>query len=142
MGSGEGDQSSLPVDYYRSIYYETLDTVMASVTDQFDQEGYSMYRKVESILLQKDISFGAVDESLSLYKDDFSRDLLISQLQLFHSNYIFPSLRWRVSPAHANDLEFSSVRSHELKSKFTSSLHPSIAPPRYKCSITFVKEYL
>ena len=33
LGSGEGDQSSLPVDYYRSIYYETLDTVMASVTD-------------------------------------------------------------------------------------------------------------
>ena len=87
MGSGEGDQASLLVDYYRSIYYEALDTVMASVTDRFDQEGYSMYRKVESILLQKDISIGAVDEILSLYKDDFSRDLLISQLQLFHSNY-------------------------------------------------------
>ena len=91
VGSGEGDQSSLPVDYYRSIYYETLDTVMASVTDRFDQEGYSMYRKVESILLQKDISIGAVDEILSLYKDDFSRDLLISQLQLFYSNYSLPS---------------------------------------------------
>ena len=51
-------------------------------------------------------------------------------------------LRWRVSPAHANNLEFSSVRSHELKYKFTSSLHPSMAPPRYKCSITFAKEYL
>ena len=52
------------------------------------------------------------------------------------------TLRWRVSPAHANNLEFSSVRSHELKYKFTSSLHPSIAPPHYKCSITFAKEYL
>ena len=67
-----GSEASLPVDHCRSIYYKTLDTVMASVTDQFDQEGYSMYRKVESILLQKDISIGAVDEILSLYKDDFT----------------------------------------------------------------------
>ena len=53
-----------------------------------------------------------------------------------------PYLRWRVSSAHANNLEFSSVCSHEFKYKFTSSLHPSIAPPHYKCSITFAKEYL
>ena len=64
---------------------------MASVTERFDQEGYSMYSKLESILLQKDLSIGAVDEILSLYKDDFSQDLLISQLQIFHSNYSLPS---------------------------------------------------
>ena len=46
---------------------------MASVTDRFDQEGYSMYSKLESILLQKDLSIGAVDEILSLYKDDFHK---------------------------------------------------------------------
>ena len=74
--SGEGHQASLPVDHYRSIYFGTLDTVMASVTERFDQEGYSMYSKLESILLQKDLSIGAVDEILSLYKDDFSQDLL------------------------------------------------------------------
>ena len=53
VGSGESHQASLPVDHYRSIYFETLDTVMASVTDRFDQEGYNMYSKLESILLQK-----------------------------------------------------------------------------------------
>lgn len=73
--SGEGSQTSLPIDLYKSIYFETLDTVMASVTDRFDQEGYTVYRmygKLESILLQKDTPIAAVDEVLSLYKDDFS----------------------------------------------------------------------
>ena len=32
-------------------------------------------------------------------------------------------LSWRVSPAHANNLEFTSVCSHELRCKFASSLH-------------------
>ena len=91
MGSGEGHQASLSVDHYRFIYLETLYTVMASVTKRFDQEGYSMYSKLESILLQKGLSIGAVDKILSLYKDDFSQDLLISQLQIFHSNYSLPS---------------------------------------------------
>ena len=45
---------------------------MVSVKDGFDQERYSMYRKLESLLLQKDIFTGAVDKILSLYKDDFS----------------------------------------------------------------------
>lgn len=91
VGSGEGREASLPVDHYRSIYFETVDTAMASVTDRYDQEGYSMYRKLESLLLQKDIPIGAVDEILSLYKDDFSQDLLIAQLQIFRSNYSLPS---------------------------------------------------
>ena len=63
---------------YTFNYFETLDAVLASIIDQFDQEGYSVYSKLESILLQKDLSIGAVDEILSLYKDDFSQDLLIS----------------------------------------------------------------
>ena len=42
-------------------------------------------------MLQKDLSIRAVDEILSLHKDDFAQDLLISQLQIFHSNYFLPS---------------------------------------------------
>ena len=98
MGSGEVHQAFLSVDHYRFIYLETLYTVMASVTKRFDQEGYSMYSKLESILLQKGLSIGAVDKILSLYKDDFSQDLLISQLQIFHSNYSLPSIsKWNNS---------------------------------------------
>ena len=39
-------------------------------------------------------------------------------------------------------IEFSSVHSHEIKYKFASSLHSSIASPHYKCSITFTKKCL
>ena len=95
VGSGEGHQASLPVDHYRSIYFETLDTVMSSVTERFHQEGYSMYSKLESILLQKDLSIGAVDEILSLYKDDFSQDLYTYISVANFSLELFPSIsKW------------------------------------------------
>ena len=42
-------------------------------------------------MLQKDLSNGAADEIPSLYKDDCSQGLLISQLQILHSNYPLPS---------------------------------------------------
>ena len=40
-----------------------------------------LFQLSQSGFLLQDISIGAVDEILSMYKDDFSQDLLISQLQ-------------------------------------------------------------
>ena len=91
VGSSSGTQPSLPMDHYKRIYFEALDTVTASLADRFDQDGYHMYRKLETVLLEKDSPLEAVDDIIALYKDDFSRDLLVSQLQIFHQNYPLPS---------------------------------------------------
>ena len=38
-----------PEGYYRSIYFEAIDTVMACIENRFKQEGYQMYCRVEQL---------------------------------------------------------------------------------------------
>ena len=40
-----------PEDHYRAIYFEALDTVVAQITDRFEQDGYHMYMKLEKLLV-------------------------------------------------------------------------------------------
>ena len=50
VGSSSGVSPLSPEDHYRTIYYETLDTVIGCIGDRFKQEGYQMYSKLEQML--------------------------------------------------------------------------------------------
>ena len=50
VGSSSGVYPLSPEDHYRTIHYETLDTVIGCIGDRFKQ-GYQMYSKLEQMLV-------------------------------------------------------------------------------------------
>ena len=52
VGSGEPSFGETPKQFYRRFYYESLDLVINSISDRFNQKGYQTYKHVEDILLK------------------------------------------------------------------------------------------
>ena len=61
---------------YRKTYYEVIDFVLHAIC----------YRFKESLLCDAEVDLNKYDDVLALYKDDFERDHLPSQLCILHSN--------------------------------------------------------
>ena len=63
---------------------------MSCITDRFDQPGYAMYQKLETLLLKaanrKDFST-EIKEVLSVYGDDFNEMELSTHLEIFGTNF-------------------------------------------------------
>ena len=87
VGTSAGTVPDTPEDRYKSIYFEALDTVSTCISDRFDQEGNQMYRKLEQLLITRNQLENDTDGVLKLYGNDFTRDTLLAQLDLFHTNY-------------------------------------------------------
>ncbi len=51
ISSGEGVHPSTPEGLYRQHYFECLDHVVNCIKDRFDQPGYGVLRKLETLLL-------------------------------------------------------------------------------------------
>ena len=76
-------------DHYRAIYFEALDLITSCIDDRFNQPGYKIYEKVETLLLNAATSKLYQDELqhvLTFYGDDFDALLLPTHLEVF-SNY-------------------------------------------------------
>lgn len=87
VGSSEGVSPSSPENHYKMIYFEALDTVIACVKNRFNQEGFQMYHKLEHLLMGKDEQNKISHEVCTFYSNDLNKDLLLTQLHLFHTNY-------------------------------------------------------
>ena len=84
----EAEQYTLTVvHHYRSIYYETIDTITSCIKDRFDHEGYCVYSKLENLLVKGKVSEDEIDEVMSFYKTDFDKIQLTTQLVTYHANY-------------------------------------------------------
>ncbi len=59
------------------------------IKDRFEQEGYQIYSKFESIILKGDQGVGS-DEVFYLYKEDIDRNLFSLQWTTFHVNHDIP----------------------------------------------------
>ena len=70
-------------EHYRVIYFEALDLITTCIGDRFNQPGYKMYGKVQSLLLKAATSLAYEKFVLSFYGSDFDPLLLPTQLQLF-----------------------------------------------------------
>ena len=51
-GNGGAYFSETVEDHYRLQYFEALDLAVVSISDRFDQPGYSVYCKLEELLLK------------------------------------------------------------------------------------------
>ena len=66
-------------DHYRRIYYESLDYVLGSIKDRFEQKGFKILQKLESVLLFT----GETPESQG---SDINKSRLRTQLTILHSS--------------------------------------------------------
>ena len=85
IGSTSGDFHSSPHDWYRQIYYESLDSVVQAVTDRFNQPGYRVYVNLQELLLKAckgEAYEPEMQAVLDIYKDDLSKLELEAQLPL------------------------------------------------------------
>ena len=80
-GNAAAEFHLTPKDYYRQIYYESLDLIVQSIKDRFDQPGYKVYRSLEDLVLKaaNKLDFS---EELASVKDVYGTDLDESTLQV------------------------------------------------------------
>ena len=89
VGSSISEQQNIsPEDHYRHIYFQALDTASTTITDRFNQRGYQMLQKLESVLLLDDASRHPLfEEIIQFYGSDFdSADRLTTQLHILISS--------------------------------------------------------
>ena len=51
IGTGEGSNPERVEDYYRHVYFEALDLIINCIKNRFDQPGYQVYSRLESLLV-------------------------------------------------------------------------------------------
>ena len=90
VGDGDCYHSPTVEEHYRRQYYEALDLAVSSISDRFDQPGYAVYQKLETLLLKaasrQDFS-AELKEVISVYGDDFDEKELLTQLEMFCTNF-------------------------------------------------------
>ncbi len=85
IGESEGDFIGDVKIQYRVIYYGALDCVVSSINDRFEQPGYQMYCRLESLLLKaanKEEYEDDLEFVRSFYGNDLDQTLLDSQLSI------------------------------------------------------------
>ena len=76
---------STPKDHYRQIYFETLDMVLASIKERFDQPDFRKYQSLQELFLKavKGQHWNEeIKEVCSIYGDDLDKYRLEAQLPL------------------------------------------------------------
>ena len=79
-GNAPAEFASEPEDCYRRIYYETLDLIVESINERFDQPGYGLYSNLEQLLL-KAVRHDNYDEELTSVSNLYEHDLHIEDLK-------------------------------------------------------------
>ena len=74
-----------PRDYYRVIYYEALDSLIASLKERLDQTCFKAYENLDSLLL-KSLSNKSIANEIEyvkcVYEGDLDVDQLVVELQM------------------------------------------------------------
>ena len=83
-GTADPYQPDEPKVYYRHIYFQSIDAVIVTVCDQFNQGDYTMYAKLEQVILLavKNRNYSSeLEEVIDFYGDDFNKSELETQLE-------------------------------------------------------------
>ena len=85
VGKAEPEYSDTVQDYYRRIYFEVIDVLVASIQERFNQKGFQMLQKLETILLETNPKREIVQDACRFYGTDLNQDRLLAQLMSLHS---------------------------------------------------------
>ena len=75
-----------PKELYRSIYFETYDSIAATITERFDQEDFNIYQDIQEVFLKaiKGIPYNdELERICQVYKEDISYGDLCLELPMF-----------------------------------------------------------
>ena len=79
-----------PEAFYKQIYFEALDLIVNCIEDRFNQPGFRIYQRIESLLVkackQEELK-SDIEVVCKTYKDDFDKDLLFTQLKILGANF-------------------------------------------------------
>ena len=85
-GSADAYFPDEPKVYYRQIYFESIDTTMATISNRFNQADYDIYARLEQVILlaatNRDYT-NEVEGVVDFYGDDFNKSELETQLEVF-----------------------------------------------------------
>ena len=72
-------------DHYRSIFYDTIDTVIMTIKGRFEQPRYQFFSNIEQLLIKAINSepYETELDALNKYKDDFDVSALPAELLTF-----------------------------------------------------------
>jgi hypothetical protein len=96
IGEATPDYPTTAEDHYRRIYFEAIDLVVGCIKDRFNQKGYVMLQKLETLLIVKNCQ-DTMKEVTDFYSTDIISSRLEAQLQLFHSTVSPNSLQSVIS---------------------------------------------
>ena len=105
-GTAEPYQPDEPKVYYRQIYFQSIDAAVVTIRDRFNQGDYTMYAKLEQVVLlaAKNGNYSSeLQEVVDFYGDDFNKSELETQLEVFS----------QMEAAHCtNPVNFKDVHKH------------------------------
>ena len=105
---------SMPKDHYRQVYFETLDTVIASIKERFDQPDFRKYQFLQELFLKvvRDQPWDdEIEQVCSIYGDDLDKYRLKAQLPLLRPTA--DSMDYELQKFTINDLiKFLQSLSH------------------------------
>ena len=88
IGESAPEHPSSVQDHYRRIYFESIDLAVAAITARFNQKGFQMLHKLETVLtnIKQPQHPEMVKDVLTFYGSDFHQsDRLKTQLHLLHT---------------------------------------------------------
>ena len=89
VGNAEAEFRETVEDQYRQIYYQAIDTIVGTIRDRFDQDGYKTYLNLENLLLKatRNESFEQeFDFVTNFYGGDLNTASLQTQLEMLKVN--------------------------------------------------------
>ena len=62
VGKGIPEYAATVEDHYRRIYFEVIDMLLAAIQERFNQKGYQILQKLETLIVEKSPSEEVIRE--------------------------------------------------------------------------------
>ena len=87
VGESASEHPSTAQDHYRKIYFEVIDLVTSAIKDRFEQKGFQMLQKLETVLtVQQPQQSDMIKDVVSFYGADLNHPVrLQTQLNALHT---------------------------------------------------------
>ena len=80
VGNAEAEFHETVENQYRQIYYQAIDTIVGTIRDCFDQDGYKSYLDLENLLL-KTIGNESFEQKFDFVTNFYGADLNTANLR-------------------------------------------------------------
>ena len=81
IGEAAPEYLNIVEELFRSIYFEVIDLLIATITGRFEQKGFQMLQRLEYVLTNgQSVDPTIIEEIIQFYKGDINKDRFQAQL--------------------------------------------------------------